>query len=236
MSKNRCIKWIAMLLSVIMMMNMMPVAAFAYDEPVDTNTSLPKDEDIKPESIQYAPPSESSSDEMNGGSPDGSSGGTGGSTSLQYKCGDETVSMTEGDPDPNKDYTIQISFDPGTAKAEDIFDLQLTLGYVSIKPEDLPKSADYTCKYDPNSRKLTFQWNTLSRPGFAVSIPCKPAFPEPDGWSFTDSYAIVAKTTNAMMVPVKQTQTNKRNVIQSASCTVFGNQIRNNDLVDTTSY
>ena len=95
MSKNRCFKMLAWLLSVIMILNMMPIGALA-DNPLDTNTSPPKEESVTTDDIKYPTPvtsSDDSSDDESGDSLNRSSDGSKSSKSLQYTCEGQSVSM-----------------------------------------------------------------------------------------------------------------------------------------------
>jgi len=238
MSKNRCIKVFAWLLSVIMIFSMMPVAVLAEEPVKDVNTSAPKTEDTIGGSVTLPfileEPGASSDETLNGAS-GGSSGEMKFNASLEYIRTEDaqSVSMAEGDPDPNKDYVIRIEFDPNGAAFNEIHDFGFRLDYVKVTGTPDP-NGPYTYEVDEENKTIAFHWQntTGERPSFTLDIPCKPAFPEPDGWNFKgNEYAIVANASNASMMPDQEWQNNKsRRILRSASCTLLGGKIRNNNL------
>ena len=245
MRKNRCFKLIAWLLSVIMILNMMPIAALAEEPVADNAISDPETETIDNSTgYNFITPDTPQSGDSSGDSSGGSSGGSI-SMSMQYIRTEDkaVVSMKEGDPDPNKEYYIEIKFDPGTADVTSITDLYFPLDYVKVTGTLPSKTGEYTCHYEidpenPNKHGLEFNWELeAKKTAFTVQIACTPAFPEVYGYGGHD-YAIVSNKTNAMMVSgqTKFTSSNRK-VIKSASCTIMSNgKVRNNDLEDTTIY
>ena len=246
MRKNRCTRVFAWLLSVIMIFSMMPVAVLA-EEPAkgipDNNESLPKTEDTVQGTLPYILLPGTSPDETNNGASGGSSSDVGFKASLEYIREEDSkpVSMKEGDPDPNKDYFIRITFDSNGLSASEIFDFGFALDYVRITETPDPNGPyTYNCVDDGDNKNIEIHWqSTTDRSSFVLDIPIKPAFPEPEGWNFNGKeYAIVAKASNAMMVPEQRTQNNKpaRNVIRSASCTLLNGKVRNNENPQSNSF
>ena len=131
MKKNRCIKLIAWLMALIMVISMMPISVLA-----DTNITDKESNDFTNVSSQTGDPNASDGNEGEGEGKDenlsqssggGANKGSASPVNSEYrKVEDDTriVITPETDPDPNKGYYLHIEYNPGDGANTD-FDVLL---------------------------------------------------------------------------------------------------------------
>ena len=211
MSKKRFFKMIAWLLSAIMVLNIVPIAALADDSVSGVHDeSLPEGQD----ELEFL-----TLESENGVI----SGKDGGEVSINREDRPQEVILT-------------ITYTP-PENAGERYDFKYPLG--DLKPVlPLPAGDDYSVSYNETENCLVFEWNVRDREEFSIEITCLPSFSVPDEWEGDDpfdgkSFAIVSDYTGAMMLSnaISQKGNPVRQIMQSVSCTIMpdGN-LRINDL------